>query len=150
MGADRDGTHVAIWVRDEGRGIEPERIPQLFRKHGGDGSGGVGGGLGLAICKGLVEAHGGRIRAESDGPGQGACFTFTVPVAAEPDRRRERRRAGRSRTRTRTVRRASSSWTTTRQRCASYARPSRRRATPFSPRETTTSCPTSSSPSAPT
>ena len=82
VGAARDGTHVAIWVRDEGRGIEPERIPQLFRKHGGDG----GGGLGLAICKGLVEAHGGRIRAESDGPNQGACFTFTVPVAAEPDR----------------------------------------------------------------
>ena len=81
-----DGTHVAISVRDEGRGITPERLPQLFRKHSrasaGEGRSGVGDGLGLAICKGLVEAHGGRIRAESDGPGMGACFTFTVPVAA--------------------------------------------------------------------
>ena len=40
-------------------------------------------GMGLSICKGLVEAHGGRIRAESDGVGLGARFTFTVPVAEE-------------------------------------------------------------------
>ena len=85
----RDATHVAVSVRDEGRGIAPERLTQLFRKHvhadGGNGGSGISGGLGLAICKGLVEAHGGRIRAESDGPGTGACFTFTVPVAAEAD-----------------------------------------------------------------
>ena len=40
-------------------------------------------GWGLAICKGLVEAHGGRIRAESAGVGLGACFTFSLPVVAE-------------------------------------------------------------------
>ena len=40
--------------------------------------------MGLAICKGLVEAHGGRIRAASGGQGAGARFTFTVPVAGEP------------------------------------------------------------------
>ena len=43
------------------------------------------GGLGLAICKGLVEAHGGRIRAESGGVGLGTCVTFTIPVAGPAD-----------------------------------------------------------------
>ena len=83
--AKRDGMHLSVSVSDEGRGIAPERLPYLFRKYpaAGDGERGVGGGLGLAICKGLVEAHGGRIRAESAGPGQGARFTFTVPLAGE-------------------------------------------------------------------
>ncbi len=86
----REGMHIPIAVSDNGRGIAPERLGQLFRKYTpeGDGGRGVGGGLGLAICKGLVEAHGGRIRAESGGPGRGARFTFTLPVAeagAEPD-----------------------------------------------------------------
>ena len=82
----RDGAHVAVSVADEGRGVAPERLPHLFRKHagGGDAEGGtVRYGLGLAICKGLVEAHGGRIRAESGGLGQGTRFTFTLPVAGE-------------------------------------------------------------------
>ena len=79
----RDGVQVAISVRDQGRGIVPERLPHLFRKHATDGEGGLGGGLGLAICKGLVEAHGGRIWPESGGAGQGARFTFTIPVAEE-------------------------------------------------------------------
>ncbi len=80
-----EGTHVAVAVVDEGRGIAPERLAQLFRKYApeDDGGRGIGGGLGLAICKGLVEAHGGRIRAESGGPGQGARFTFTLPAAGE-------------------------------------------------------------------
>ncbi len=86
--AARDGVHVAISVCDEGRGIAPDRLAQLFRKHaglaGGEREGRTGAaGLGLAICKGLVEAHGGRIRAESGGLGQGARFTFTIPVAAD-------------------------------------------------------------------
>ena len=53
--------------------------------HGGAGDGGTatGHGLGLAICKGLVEAHGGRIRAESPGTGLGTTVTFTLPVAGE-------------------------------------------------------------------
>ena len=82
----REGVHVAISVADEGRGVAPERLPHLFRKHtglaGGDREGALGAaGLGLAICKGLVEAHGGRIRAASDGAGQGTEVTFTLPVA---------------------------------------------------------------------
>ena len=80
----RDGVHVAVSVSDRGRGIAPDLLPHLFRKYAGAGQAGersAGGGLGLAICKGLVEAHGGRIRAESGGPGLGARFTFTLPVA---------------------------------------------------------------------
>ena len=85
IAAECDGMHVAISVADEGRGIAPERLGQLFRKYAaaGDRDGGAGGGLGLAICKGLVEAQGGRIRAESGGVGLGARFTFTLPVAGE-------------------------------------------------------------------
>ena len=86
VAAERDGVHVAISVSDEGRGVPVERLPHLFRKYApaGDRARGVGGyGLGLAICKGLVEAHGGRIRAESGGAGRGTRFTFTVPVADE-------------------------------------------------------------------
>ncbi len=86
VGAVRDGVHVAISIADEGRGVEPERLPHVFRKYAPAGGEGVttGYGLGLAICKGLVEAHGGRIRAESGGQGQGTRFTFTIPVAGEP------------------------------------------------------------------
>ena len=85
IAAERDGLHVAVSVADEGQGIAPDHLGQLFRKYtaAGDRKGGIGGGLGLAICKGLVEAHGGRIRAESGGVGFGARFTFTIPVAAE-------------------------------------------------------------------
>ena len=82
-----DGLHVAISVSDEGPGIPPERLPYLFRKHAQVGSeAGIGGsGLGLSICKGLVEAHGGRIWAESGGSGSGTRFIFTVPVAEGSD-----------------------------------------------------------------
>ena len=88
VGAARDGVYVAISVSDEGRGVSPDLLPYLFRKHtrvgSGDQQGGIGGsGLGLAICKGLVEAHGGRIRAESGGKGQGTRFTFTIPVTEQ-------------------------------------------------------------------
>ena len=86
VSAVQDGLHVEISVCDEGVGIPPEQLPQLFRKYArvGDGQDGIrGSGLGLAICRGLVEAHGGRIRAESGGAGLGARFTFTIPVAEE-------------------------------------------------------------------
>ncbi len=83
VSAVREDAHVAVSVADEGRGIAPEQLARLFDRHGRDGSK-AGHGLGLAICKGLVQAHGGRIRAESPGPGRGATVTFTLPVAGEP------------------------------------------------------------------
>ena len=81
----REDAHLVVSVADEGRGMAPEQLPNLFRKRAGDGKGALGGhGLGLVICKGLVEAHGGRIRAESAGPGCGMTVTFTIPAAHEP------------------------------------------------------------------
>ena len=81
LSAVRDGVYVAVSVADEGRGIPAERLPDLFRKFSRAQSEEQAGdtGLGLSICKGIVEAHGGRIWAESGGPGTGACFTFTLP-----------------------------------------------------------------------
>ena len=80
---EREGTHVAVSVADKGQGLTAERLPHLFAKfsrpEGPDRGRDLG--LGLAICKGIVEAHGGRIWAESDGPGLGSRFTFTVPVS---------------------------------------------------------------------
>ena len=75
---------------DEGAGVAPEMLPQLFRKHAGAGEkrATAGHGLGLAISKGLVEALGGRIRAESAGAGRGTTFTFTLLVAGEAAARR--------------------------------------------------------------
>ncbi len=84
--AEHQGSWISITVVDQGRGIPAEQLPHLFKKFsridGGDGPHRIGGaGLGLAICKGIVEAHGGRMWAESAGPGRGTSFTFTIPVA---------------------------------------------------------------------
>ena len=84
VSAVHEGVHVAVSVADEGKGVPAEHLPGLFQKYtgAGGGRGALGGsGLGLVICKGLVEAHGGRIRAESAGVGRGTTFTFTLPVA---------------------------------------------------------------------
>ena len=79
---------AVVSVTDEGMGIAAEHMPHLFTKFsrtecaGGDRR--VGGyGLGLAICKGIVEAHGGRIWAEDSGEGRGTRFIFTVPTVDE-------------------------------------------------------------------
>jgi two-component system sensor histidine kinase KdpD len=81
VGARSRGDHVDVWVQDEGAGIprpERARIFEPFRRGYGSRSSGVG----LAICKAVVEAHGGTIEV-TDAPGGGARFTFTVPVRHE-------------------------------------------------------------------
>ncbi len=88
MSAVRQGVGVEVSVADQGRGIPAEDLPHLFRKFSRTGAGEAGrstgrSGLGLAICKGIVEAHGGRIRAESEGTGKGARFSFTLPAVEE-------------------------------------------------------------------
>jgi signal transduction histidine kinase/CheY-like chemotaxis protein len=75
-------------VRDDGVGIAPDLLPQIFTPFvQADASiartaGGLG--LGLALVKGLVELHGGSIRARSDGPGAGAEFAVSLPLATPP------------------------------------------------------------------
>ena len=87
-------------------------------------------GLGLAICKGLVEAHGRRIRARSAAPGRATTFTSTVPVAGMPAAAATDRAAARRRPPTAASCRASSWWTTTR---ACYASSATRSLRPPSP-----------------
>ena len=88
VSAAQEVVHVAISVADDGRGVSAEHLPHLFRKftHVEGQERGRDLGLGLAICKGIVEAHGGRIWAESDGPGLGTRFTFTIPTAEDAAR----------------------------------------------------------------
>ena len=80
----RDQDRVRLQVRDSGMGIEPSFLPHVFerfrqadssptRTHGGLG-------LGLAIVRHLVEAHGGAVAAESEGKGKGALFTVDLPL----------------------------------------------------------------------
>ncbi len=73
---------VEIQVRDNGQGIPPEMMPHIFeRYHSGAGMARkIGSGLGLSICKTLVELHGGILHVESS-PAQGTCFYFTLPKA---------------------------------------------------------------------
>lgn len=80
----RDGVgrpDLVVSVRDRGPGIPPDQLARVFDKfYRGQTPGGApgGAGLGLAICKGIVEAHGGRIWAENC-PDGGAAFVFTLP-----------------------------------------------------------------------
>ncbi|HET6399102.1 MAG TPA: ATP-binding protein [Candidatus Thermoplasmatota archaeon] len=77
----RSGEGAQVTVRDSGVGIAPEDQRLLFQPFTqlAEGKARGGTGLGLHICKSLVELHGGRIACRSDGPGTGAEFTFTVP-----------------------------------------------------------------------
>jgi PAS domain S-box-containing protein len=81
VGANRQDHEDVFWVSDTGRGISTGDLPHVFERfwqsHQAEGR---GAGLGLTIAKGIVEAHGGRIWAESV-PGQGSTISFTIPTA---------------------------------------------------------------------
>lgn len=86
----REGPMVHVSVSDQGIGIAPDQLARIFERfYQVDGAatrraGGVG--LGLSICKGIVEAHGGHIWAEST-PGVGSTFHFTLPIEPPSDDR---------------------------------------------------------------
>jgi signal transduction histidine kinase/CheY-like chemotaxis protein len=81
-----DPSQVKVWVRDNGVGIPADEIGQLFQKYRQGAkakcSSRQGTGLGLVICKMIVEAHGGKIWVESQ-PGHGSTFFFSLPVTPE-------------------------------------------------------------------
>jgi two-component system sensor histidine kinase KdpD len=84
---ERLGNQVAVSIGDDGPGLGPGEEDIVFERFrtggkGPDDASAYGGhGLGLAICRGIVEAHGGRIDARNRPDGHGALFVFTIPVA---------------------------------------------------------------------
>ncbi len=86
LGAEPEGAHLAVWVRDTGEGIPEEYQPLIFQKFGQLQLKKQGlttdRGLGLAFCKLAAEAHGGSIVVDST-PGKGSTFRFTIPAEAE-------------------------------------------------------------------
>ncbi len=84
LSARRREEQIEIEVQDTGIGISPEHLPHLFtrfyRVDKSRSRAGGGSGIGLTVARHLVEAHGGRIWAESDGPGRGSAFILALPL----------------------------------------------------------------------
>jgi len=81
VGGTADGTHSTFWVKDDGPGIDPAHVPEIFKPFHRLANAKVeGAGLGLAIVARIVRRQGGRVWAESDGR-SGAAFYFTLPGA---------------------------------------------------------------------
>nr|WP_259371984.1 ATP-binding protein [Caldimonas mangrovi] len=84
IGLSREGMHVRLHVADTGAGIDPAQLPYVFERFWQADAAmrqeRSGLGLGLSICRNLVELHGGSIRAESAGLGRGAVFSIEFPL----------------------------------------------------------------------
>jgi signal transduction histidine kinase/CheY-like chemotaxis protein len=79
VGASEQDAHILLWVEDTGPGVAPELLPHMFDRFWQGAKGDRrGAGLGLTICRAIVEAHGGRIWAESV-VGEGTTVKFTLP-----------------------------------------------------------------------
>ena len=85
--AEKKDTQVIVKVKDTGTGIDPEILPQLFSKFASKSFEGTG--LGLFICKNIVEAHDGKIWAENNADGKGATFSFSLQLSEEDRRSRQ-------------------------------------------------------------
>ncbi len=89
VGAARENDDIKIWVEDNGSGIPPQHLPHIFdRFWQAKRADRRGTGLGLTICKGIVQAHEGRIWAESS-EGNGTKVSFTLPAVFSPDSRHQ-------------------------------------------------------------
>jgi signal transduction histidine kinase len=87
LSARAEGSEAVITVADTGRGIPPEALSRVFDLFMRGERETEGFGVGLAVTRRLVELHGGRIEASSDGPGRGSEFIVRLPLAAErPER----------------------------------------------------------------
>lgn len=83
ISSQKTGSEVQVSVRDEGLGVEAEDLPHIFEKFhraSKEAAQVRGTGLGLALSKSIVEAHGGRMWAVSSGRNKGAVFFFTLPL----------------------------------------------------------------------
>ena len=76
---DYNNEQVLVSVKDTGKGIDPEIYSRLFTKFTSKSVAGTG--LGLFISKAIVEAHGGKIWAQSNTDGKGATFYFSLPLS---------------------------------------------------------------------
>ena len=77
---DTEWTHVLVTVRDSGPGLDPQRLNRLFDAFYTTKPQGLG--MGLAISRSIIEAHGGRLWAKANTP-YGALFQFTLPIRDE-------------------------------------------------------------------
>jgi hypothetical protein len=71
---------AVVAVSDSGPGIDPDRLKRVFEAFYTTKRSGVGMGMGLSICRSIIDAHGGRLWAEANAP-SGAIFKFTIPSA---------------------------------------------------------------------
>jgi signal transduction histidine kinase len=87
MSTARNGNEAIISIRDEGQGISAETLPRIFepffRSDAARQATRHRLGVGLSLVQSLVELHGGRVQAMSDGPGKGSEFVVTLPLLGE-------------------------------------------------------------------
>jgi PAS domain S-box-containing protein len=90
LNAGRENSDIQVTIRDDGVGIAADFLPQLFDRFSQKDTSSTrhhsGLGLGLFLVRHLVELHGGKVNAESEGEGRGTSFTVNIPLRARPEK----------------------------------------------------------------